>query len=192
MGFGMSLLGNKDRFGGYGGFGSFGGYGQTGLPEHQRRAAPHHAPAPHRGPSNDKFDEREYLNSKRAYEPQAAPPQAEAEAEAEAEPEAEPADIAPEADAPAAEPEQVSAPQGGIHRWSIDGLEAINNRDLLIREERRMGDGASVFGVKSHEAVPHTSYYDFRDYDPDYYGMSPEEYYADCVFPEDHFKLDTP
>lgn len=79
-----------------------------------------------------------------------------------------------------------------IHRWSIDGLEAINNRDLLIREETAMGDGSSSFGAKSHKAVPHTSYHDFRDYDPEFYGMSPEEYYADCVFPQDPFKLDTP
>ena len=71
-------------------------------------------------------------------------------------------------------------------------MEEINNRDLLIREEKAMGDGASVFGEKTHEPIPHESYHDFRDYDPDYYGVSADEYYADCVWPKNPFKLDTP
>jgi len=55
-----------------------------------------------------------------------------------------------------------------------------------------MGDGASVFGAKSHVPVPHESYHDFRDYDPDFFGVSADEHFADCVWPKNPFKLDTP
>ena len=66
-------------------------------------------------------------------------------------------------------------------------MEEINNRELLISEEKKMGDGASSFGEKTHTPIPHESFHDFRDYDPDYFGVSAEEHFADCVWPKNPF-----
>jgi len=69
----------------------------------------------------------------------------------------------------------------------------FNNRELLAKEMAEFGDGASKFGKVVHtKAVPHTSYHDFRDYDPYFYGVSPEERFADCKWPKDLFRLHTP
>lgn len=204
MQMGMNLLGDN----GYGnsGYGNFHG-GRPNLPEQHRNGDYNRAPIRTAYYAQDKFDELAYLRANGAYEPQAAAPEAptpaeeepkdapapvEAEPAAEAEPTAEAEYVAPEAaEAPAAEPAEAPA-ASGVHRWSIEGLEEINNRNLLISEEKRMGDGASSFGGRTHVPVPHTSYYDYRDYDPEYYGKPAEELYAECVWPENKFKLDTP
>lgn len=68
----------------------------------------------------------------------------------------------------------------------------LNNRQLLLREKAALGDGSSVFGEVEHELNPHDSWKDFRDYDPMYYGVSAEQHFADCKWPENPFKLDTP
>ena len=61
-----------------------------------------------------------------------------------------------------------------------------------MQEMAERGDGSSKFGLLTHVPKPHTSYHDFRDYDPYYFGVSPEERFADCVWPKNPFKLDTP
>ena len=72
-------------------------------------------------------------------------------------------------------------------------FEDFNNREALKQEmAERAPDGKSKFGVLDHEPKPHTSFHDFRDYDPYYYGVSPEERFADCVWPKNPFKLDHP
>lgn len=55
-----------------------------------------------------------------------------------------------------------------------------------------MDDGASKWGEAEHELKPYDSWKDFRDYDPLYYGMGADEWFADCKWPADPFKLNTP
>ena len=81
----------------------------------------------------------------------------------------------------------------GAHEPSYDepfarGPVHVAHLKFAHRQEKARAGGE--FGLEEHEPIPHKQFFDYRDYDPYYYGDG--DRFADCVWPKDQLQLDTP